>query len=79
MTLLPVNVNTREWHAIRDYIEARRVELLAELDSLTASDQARRDAAVRRDELAVLLQAPAETLRESQARDAANRGARPTY
>ena len=62
MTPLIVNTQSLEWSQIREYIERRRADLVEQMDSLLADDRERRDAAVRRDELALLLAAPADTV-----------------
>lgn len=67
MSQLVIDTRGGDWHAVKAYAEARRAELLETLDDLMADDQARRDAAVRRDELALLLAAPGETA-EAKAR-----------
>ena len=79
MTLLPINMQSGDWGLIKTYIAARRTELLEDLDALTATDQQRRDAAVRRDELAVLLDAPTDTQRSVQAKHDADTAKSGTY
>lgn len=61
MPLIAVNATSLEWAAVLAYCEARKAELQDDLLSLTSSDQARRDAAVRLNELNMLLSAPADT------------------
>lgn len=68
MVLLPIDVNESAWHLVREYIDARRAEVSDTLLSLSVTDQERRDAAVRMDELALLLAAPSDTRRASEAR-----------
>jgi len=46
------------WNQVVAWVNARRVELIDDLDSLNADEQSRRDAAVRRDELLTLLGIP---------------------
>jgi hypothetical protein len=60
VTHLIVNTQSLEWSQIREYIESRRADLVEQMDSLLVDDRDRRDAAVRRDELALLLAAPAD-------------------
>jgi cytochrome P450 len=61
MVILPIDVNETAWHLVREYIADRRAEIMDTLLSLTVSDQDRRDAAVRIDELILLLGAPGDT------------------
>ena len=46
------------WKQVVAWVNARRIELIDDLDSLSADEVARRDAAVRRDELLTLLGIP---------------------
>lgn len=59
---LEINEKDAVWIKVAAYAKARRAELLEEIDSVGASDQARRDAVIRRDELAILMAAPNATL-----------------
>ncbi len=68
MIALAVDVTSAEWRRVAEYIEARRAELIDEMDSLTATPEERFAAAVRRDELRLLLEAPADARRATQAR-----------
>lgn len=68
MVILPIDVNESAWFLVCEYIDARRAEISDTLLSLVVSDQERRDAAVRMDELALLLAAPGDTRRASEAR-----------
>lgn len=70
MVILPIDVNESAWHLVREYIEARRAEIMDTVLSLSVSDQERRDAAVRIDELILLLGAPGDTRRASEAKHA---------
>ncbi len=70
MVILPIDVNETAWHLVREYIADRRAEIMDTLLSLTVSDQDRRDAAVRIDELILLLGAPGDTRRASEAKHA---------
>ena len=47
------------WRQVVEFIKRRRDELIDELDSLSTDEVARRDAAVRRDELLAVLGCPA--------------------
>lgn len=79
MVLLPIDVNESAWHLVREYIDARRAEVSDTLLSLSVTDQERRDAAVRMDELALLLAAPGDTRRASEARHEGEQRRRPIY
>lgn len=46
------------WNQVVAWVNARRAELIDDMDSLNADDQSRRDGAVRRDELLTLLGIP---------------------
>lgn len=46
------------WSQVQAWVHARRVELIDDLDSLGSDEVARRDAAVRRDELMTILGLP---------------------
>ena len=46
------------WNQVVAWVNARRVELIDDLDSLGMDEQSRRDAAVRRDELLTVLGLP---------------------
>lgn len=47
------------WEQVVEFIKRRRDELIDDLDSLSADELSRRDAAVRRDELLTVLGCPA--------------------
>jgi hypothetical protein len=46
------------WNQVVAWVNARRIELIDDLDSMNSDEVARRDAAVRRDELLTLLGIP---------------------
>lgn len=71
MYVLPIDVMDPTWRRVTDAIATRRAQLLQDALSLTSSDAARRDAAVRIDELDLLASAPTDTARAAiAARDA---------
>lgn len=79
MTPLRVMQSSGDWHAVKEYVAARRAELLDQMDDLLADDKTRRDAAVRRDELALLLAAPGETAQAEALADGGERSFMRTY
>lgn len=68
---LAVAIGDPVWSRVCDALRARRIELIQESLDLGATDQARRDAAVRVDEISLLLDAPGQTLARTQASHAA--------
>jgi hypothetical protein len=68
MITLAVDRNDSVWCAVASAIERRRSDLLADILALSATDDARRSAVARYDELGLLLDAPGDTLRSTQAR-----------
>lgn len=70
MTPLPVNVRSLDWDAVRTYAEARLADLTAQAIDLAADDRTRLIASARIAELRQLLDAPAQTLIESERRHA---------
>lgn len=79
MITLAVSVTSPEWNAVKAYVALRRAELIEEAMSVTASDAERRDAAMRADELAMLVQAPFETREAATAQAASESAHRATY
>ena len=79
MALIDVNPREMGWLAVRKYVETRRAEILEEMLSLTTDDRERRDAAVRIDELTVLLRAPDETRAMAESLQASDNGASGIY
>jgi hypothetical protein len=73
MITLAVDRNDSVWGAVEAAIDRRRTDLLADILALSATDDARRNAVARYDELGLLLEAPGDTLRATQAKhDAAD-------
>jgi len=73
MITLAVDRNDSVWSAVAAAIDRRRTDLLAEILAPSATDEARRSAVARHDELGLLLEAPGDTLRATQAKhDAAD-------
>ena len=68
--MIPLDVSAQDgtWRKVVVWVEARRAELLTELDAVSSEDRDRLIAAVRRDELAQLLSAPADTRAATEAR-----------
>jgi CHASE3 domain sensor protein len=66
--MLGVDPNDPVWHRVKEALQRRQDEVMDELRSLVVDDRQRRDAAVRLDEISMLLNAPADTLAASQAR-----------
>lgn len=63
MINLPVDVNSSEWMHVKRYADARIAEMAETCTNPTLSEYERLQAAVRADELRVLLAAPALTQR----------------
>lgn len=67
MIPLPIDLTSAEYARLKSYVAARRAEILETLVDLQIEDRERRDAAVRIDELATLLDAPVQTLADTKA------------
>jgi len=62
---IAVSMHDPVWVRLAEALRARRNELLLEAVDLGATDQARRDASVRVDEISLLIDAPRETLEKT--------------
>lgn len=67
MVPMLVSVTSHEWNAVKAYINLRRTELIDEATSVAATDEERRAAVMRLDELAILLKAPEATRQAAEA------------
>lgn len=67
MVPMLVSVTSHEWNAVKAYVSLRRTELIEEATSVAATDEERRNAVMRLDELAILLKAPEATRQAAEA------------
>ena len=61
-----VNTRSADWLEVVKYAQQRIEQLMEEAISISATDEDRRDAASRVDELRALLSAPGEAIREQE-------------
>lgn len=68
MIRIDVDVTSVQWHAVAKYIRERQAELAAKAVDPTTSEDERRHAAYRHDELKLLFEAPNDTRADTQRR-----------